>query len=113
MDNTLDQINQVLNDPESMKQIQELAAVLMDSQTTTAENAFPSQLPLTITRALHKAQEKDAKHQALVRALIPYLQPHRQQKLQQALEIAKLSYLANAALSNEFNTPIKEGANDL
>ena len=109
----MDQISQILNDPESMKQISELATILSPSGGDSNHAHSDFQIPNSLTNILLKAQEKDEKQQALVRALLPYLRPTHQKKLQRAIEIAKVSCLARAALSTELFSQNKEVADDL
>ena len=109
----MEQISQILNDPEGMKQISELAAILSPpgEENDNAHTGF--QIPNSLTHMLIKAQEKDEKQQALVRALLPYLRPTHQKKLQRAIEIAKVSCLARAALNTELFGQNKEVSDDL
>lgn len=87
-----EKLNQILNDPGSMQQIMELAASLGGS---------PEQLPVmpdTIRNVLQQANRTDPRQEALIRALLPYLRPGRQERLERAMQIARLSHLAEFAL---------------
>lgn len=78
-----------------MKQIMDMAAAL---GVAPDGGPPPEQLPEKISDALHHAQAIDRKQEALVHALLPYLQPGRQARLERAMQIARLSHLAGAAL---------------
>ena len=106
MDNMIDQISQILNDPGSMKQIMEIASSMgIKSENYSSESVQPV-VTEALTNALQNAQLKDDRQQALVRALLPYLRPGHQQRLERAVQIARLTHLAGAALRSSD----KEGA---
>lgn len=99
MDKMMEQINQILNDPESMKQISQMASALGE-KTNAGENT-ESVIPPGITKMIGQVQQREEKQQALVRALLPYLQPRHQARLERAIQIARMSHLAGAALRTE------------
>lgn len=92
----MDQITQIINDPDSMKQVMQIAQSLGKTNSQDQDQSS-SLLPAELTKMLHHAKEKEEKHQALVSALLPYLRPGHQKRLQRAIEIARLSQLAGAA----------------
>ena len=92
----MDQITQIINDPDSMKQVMQIAQSLGKTNSQDQDQSS-SLLPAELTKMLHHTKEKEEKHQALVSALLPYLRPGHQKRLQRAIEIARLSQLAGAA----------------
>ena len=94
-----------------MKQVMDLASAL---QTEASENNIsmdPKDLANTITQTVGLVQKGEQKQQALVDALLPYLRPGHQTKLQRAMEVARLSQIANAALrSNRIFSGSKEAS---
>lgn len=103
MENMESKILDVLNDPEKMAEIMELAKGLgfsPEGEDTPPlhEEGMP---PLgSVLGLLQNSSGNDPKQDALLQALLPYLQPERQQKLQRAMKIGKLSRLAMFALKN-------------
>lgn len=96
----MDQITQIINDPDSMKQVMQIAQSLGKTNSQDQDqdqDQSISLLPAELTKMLHHAREREEKHQALVSALLPYLRPGHQKRLQRAIEIARLSQLAGAA----------------
>lgn len=110
MDNMVEQINQILNDPESMKHIMDMAAAFGVNQT---DGDPPKTLPLDVTNVLQQAQKKDEKQQALVQALLPYLRPTHQHRLERAIKVAKLSHLASMAIRSDGDLTVKEAPYDV
>lgn len=90
----------VLNDPEKMQQIMGIAQSLGLSQEQSAgaeQSAAPS---LDMLTGLLQ-QGSDSRKDALFHALMPFLQPDRRKKLQRAMQVARLSRLANFALRQD------------
>lgn len=52
----------------------------------------------TIMSMMQQARKSDGKQEALLAAIKPYLAPERRGKIDQALQIARVSHLAGAAL---------------
>lgn len=96
LDDMTDRITKILNDPESMKQIMDMAAALSQGQSDAPETT-PFSVPPELTEMLHDEQEKEVKQQTLVQALLPYLRPRHQKRLQQAVQVARLTRLAGSA----------------
>ena len=94
MDDLSQKLTQILNDPGSMQQIMDMAATL----GAGSETSLPPELPQAMTAALSQLQVKDEKQEALVHALMPYLRPGRRVTLERAVELARLSHAAGAAL---------------
>ena len=92
----MEQINQILNDPDSIKQIMDMASAfgIQGVDSTQPElNILPN-----ISQAWGQVQEKEEKRQALVKALLPYLRPNHRTRLERAIQVARISHLAGAAL---------------
>lgn len=107
-----EKLSRILNDPEQIHQIMEMANQVgligsNNSQDKIGTTAIPS-IP-DISRLLKQAQKTDEKQEALFRALRPYLKPSRQSKLDRALKLAKLSQLAGAALRADGYDPEQGG----
>lgn len=109
----MEQITQILNDPEQLQQITNMAASLGFGPPSAAEAAETASFPSEITTLLTQAQKREEKQQALVRALLPYLSPSRQHRLEQAIKIASLSNIAKAALQTKPQTFSKEAGYDV
>ena len=112
MDDMLAQITQILNDPERMKEITDIASTLGFSQVNTDD--FSTEMREQRSNAVHSIQKKDEKQQALVRALLPYLRPKHQKKLEQAIRFVQLTHVAGASMQNrKQDNERKEELNDL
>ena len=109
----IEQITQIMNDPDQMKQIMEIAASLGLGEPSSAPTEHSAEFPAELTKFLTQAQKKDEKQQALVRALLPYLRPAHQKRLENAIRVAKLSHIAGAALRTESQTSSKEVTYDV
>ena len=109
----MEQINQILNDPGSMQQIMELASTFGTVPNLTEEGTNAENITQGITKVLYQTKEKEAKQQALVQALLPYLRPGHQKRLERAVQIARLSHLAGAALQHNGEQKNKEDAYDV
>ena len=95
MDDLEEKVLGVLNDPEKLAQVMDVAKGLgLSPPAENGEESAP-QLP-----DLH-LPTTDSRQQALLQALVPYLQPARRQKLQRAIEVARLSNLARFALQHQ------------
>ena len=98
MDDISGKLTQILNDPAQIRQIMDLAK---NAGLVSAEDNNPAQTVQTIHRmsdALQRMSRAGQKQEALFYALRPYLKPNRQTRLDRALQLAKLSHLAEAAL---------------
>ena len=107
-----DALGKILNDPGAMAQIMSLAQSLglggapaagqdppprpPEGQPPPGPGAPGGELVAQLLRAASAAGKQN--HAALFRALAPYLAPHRQEKLERAMQIARLSRIAGAAL---------------
>ena len=102
MESMEQKIMDVLNDPEKMADIIQLAKGLGISPPEDGPQQA-SEEPLsvgTMLQLLQNTGKSDARQEALLQALLPYLRPERQKKLQRALRVAKLTQLAGAALKS-------------
>lgn len=107
MDNWIEKFDQILNDPESMKQIIDTVSAL--GIQSPASDILPNtpEFARQVTDVLHIAQEKEQKHQALIHALLPYLRPGKQRRLERAMQVAQITHLAGLALQGR-NAPKPE-----
>lgn len=101
MDDINDAISQILNNPERMQQVMEIAKHLMPVQEEDDQTSVSPERMQVIGNILQQTQRADNRQEALVLALRPYLKPGRLTKLEKAMQIAKLSRLAEMALKNE------------
>lgn len=98
MDNLTEKLSQLLNDPGSMKQIADMAAALGVTPGGELPAEFPAEMPEQVITALNQTKALDQKQNALAHALMPYLRPGRRERLERAMQVARLSHLAGAAL---------------
>ena len=108
----IEQISQILNDPERMAEISEIVSA-MGLQNNENISSATASIPEGITNFLNTAQKRDEKQQALVRALLPYLRPNHQKKLEQAINIAKITHWAGITLQTQEQISSKEEQLDL
>lgn len=107
MDNMNDMLNSVLGDPESLRQIQELADMLKDetgdsSQDKKADVAsengssdgFDPAMLMSIMGAVSAAGGND-KNRSLILALKPYLSSERQARADKAVKFLKMYAVFN------------------
>ena len=99
-----DKLQQILNDPQSMAQILSLAqsiGMAPDSEQKQEPSSAPPPddgFVKAIIGLMQQARKGDSKQEALLCALKPYLAPDRREKIDRALQIARISHLAGAAL---------------
>lgn len=121
MDELNEKITRILNDPGSIQQIMQIAASLggaaPDSNTEAAQGKPPvipqPEMLENFTNLLHHAEKQEKKQEALVHALRPYLKPGHQERLERAMQIARLSHLAGAAIRSGKIFPSDDGGGDL
>lgn len=108
MDDIAAKINQILNDPEQLQQIMEIAKGMGIAPTQENQEAPvftpPEGMPEMISGISHfiqQTQHLNERQEALFQALRPYLKPGRQVKLDRAIQLARLSHLAEAAIRSE------------
>ena len=107
MDNMNDMLNSVLGDPESLRQIQELADMLKDetgdssqdkNSDTASENdnsdGFDPAMLMSIMGAVSAAGGDD-KNRSLILALKPYLSSERQARADKAVKFLKMYAVFN------------------
>lgn len=126
MDGLEEQLQKIMNDPDSMAQILSLAqsfGLQPPEQASAAPPSAPSAAPTSpppslmpdegfakaIFGMMQQAQQSDGKQEALLRALKPFLRPERRGSIDRALQIAKISHLAGFALRNYGELPEKGG----
>ncbi len=105
LENTL---NQILGNPDSMAQIMSIAKSLTAPSPPTAAESPPPAPPvpaldpamLSMLELMKQFGAGDPKEAQLLNALKPYCSEQRQQRIERALQIARLSQMAGAALRN-------------
>ena len=126
--NLEEKIGAVLNDPQQMQQIFALAQALGLSAPSSApppapaqqappkappEPPMPQAAPVqpptgsvsdTLAELLQKAGTLDRRQENLLNALKPFLRPDRREKIDRAMQAARLSRLAGAALRGRDQT---------
>ena len=105
MDNIQKRVAEVLNDPERLKQISDIASA-MGIPENNSNHSF-DQVPIdTIleqaSQILQQVQTKESRQQTLVQALLPYLNPQRKNRLERAMQVLQISKLAETALQSQF-----------
>ena len=120
MEDLEQKIQQVLSDPAQMQQVLDMARMLgvtlpegtaaaPDASQANADTApeqehdtSPAQPPealrAPVAALLQQAGRLDARQEHLLNALKPFLKPSRREKIDRALQVARLSHLAQAAL---------------
>jgi len=101
----MEQVNQLLSDPESVQKIMAIASTLGSSE--------PNEVDETQTVEHTPSLQRTDKQQALVQALLPYLHPKHQQKLKRAIGIAKISKTAENLIRSGVILKEKEESDDL
>lgn len=114
MEGLEEQLQQILNDPDSMAQILSLAQSFGLQPPGEAPSAPPPPPPddgmaKAIFGMMQQARQSDGKQEALLQAIKPYLRPERRGKIDRALQIAKVSHMAGFALRNYGKLPGKGG----
>ena len=107
MDNMNDMLNSVLGDPESLRQIQELADMLKDETENSSRNnntdassesassdGFDPAMLMSIMGAVSAAGGDD-KNRSLILALKPYLSSERQARADKAVKFLKMYAVFN------------------
>jgi hypothetical protein len=103
----MDKVNEILSDPESLKQIQELANMLNsevgdtqppETNQTTPTNDFDISKVLQLMQLLN--QSSNSKDTALLLAIKPYLTAERQPKVDKAIKLLKAYDVFTLAKSN-------------
>lgn len=102
MEDMEQKIRQVLNDPEQMQSILQLAKSFLPEQTEQkpqTEQPQPAQeLSAPLMQLLSQMGKTDPRQENLLKALKPLLRPGRREKIDRALQAAKLSHLAGFVL---------------
>ena len=99
MENLEARIMEVLQDPDQMEQIMQIAKSFGAGTAAPSEESEPSLLN-TVMQLTQNGSPRDANRNALLCALLPYLKPDRQRRLEKAMQLAKFSGLAELALQS-------------
>ena len=91
MDDLNKMLTEILQDPDRMRQITEMANSL---------GLSPQAMPEQLTEAVQKTEVREQRQETLMRALLPYLKPARKMRLERAMQLSRLSIIAGAALRN-------------
>ncbi len=102
MDNIGKKLEEIINDPGTMKQIMDVAASLglSGQMPDLLSQEMPIDLMQQVSHMLQQTETKDKQQQNLIRALQPYLNPRRQARLERAMQLSHISRLAGAAMRN-------------
>ena len=107
MEGLEEQLQKILDDPDSMAQILSLAQSFGLQPPDAAASAPSAPLPpaddglmKAVFGMMQQARQSDGRQEALLQALKPYLRPERRGKIDRALQIAKISHIAGFALRN-------------
>ena len=104
-----DKINAVLNDPQMMQQIMNMAKALGQQSSPgeqsappkgNAASALPDPAMLQKITGLAASAGTDDQQRALLSALGPYLSRDRVQRLEKAMRAAKMAKMASAFLNS-------------
>ena len=104
MDQMEDKLGAILNNPQLMGQIMNMAQSLGQNQQQTPHREEPGNLPnfdpamLKTISSMAAQSGMDGNQQALLRALNPYLSHRKVEKLEKAMRAAKMARLASGFL---------------
>ncbi len=110
MENLEQTIQAVLNDPEQMKQVMQMAKAFgfspSEGEKQEPENDAQAEIPAgmgnlfsePIGQLLSQAGKTDPRRENLLNAIKPFLSPDKQEKIDRAMQVARLSHLAGYAL---------------
>ena len=102
-----DRISSILNDPEQMDRIAEMAKSLMGGEAPQAPaDMLPPELGDAallgrLGRLLRSAKTEDSRQEALLQAMKPYLSERRRGKMERAIQIARMARIAQLAFREE------------
>ena len=105
MENLESKIMEVLQDPEQMQQIMQIAKSLGGESRANTETELPLPDISLLTQMLHTDSQQESNRTALLNALLPYLKPERQWRLERAMQLARFSNLAELALQSMKERP--------
>lgn len=94
-------IGQILNDPDRLQQVMDVAKNLLPQDAAVEEPAIDQERIHEIGKLLQNKDATEQKQEALMQALRPYLRPGRRSKLDRAMQIARLSHIAGIALKKD------------
>lgn len=103
MDNIGSKLEDILQNPEKIQKIMEMASTMGLSAPLPEDlgsGLQPQELMQQVSGLIQQTETKDKRQQTLIRALLPYLNPKRQARLERAVQLSHMSRLAGAALRN-------------
>ncbi len=100
MENLDEALDKLLNDPDVMAQVMNVAQSLGSKLPQDAPEPKNSDVPIQGLSSMLTQLQGDNRHTALFQALRPYLSPKRREKLEKAMQLARLSSLASFALQH-------------
>lgn len=112
MEGLEEQLQKILDDPDSMAQILSLAQSFGLQPPEAAPSAPPPPPPddgmaRAIFGMMQQARQSDGRQEALLHAIKPYLRPEKRGRLDRAAQIARISHLAGFALRSFGKLPGK------
>ena len=111
MDNAIEKINQILQNPDSMKQIMDMAQTMglnMQNEDNHPEESMDNMFS-QISKIMKKTDGSIQRQETLIRALLPYLNPRRQARLERAMQLSQFSRVAGTALQDNPMFSFKDG----
>lgn len=106
-------INQILQNPDSVKEIIEIAEKMgMQIPIGSAEENQEQTVNQMLTHVSQLVKETDTgmrRQETLIRALLPYLSPQRQARLERAMQLSQFSRMAETALLRNSLFSMKDG----
>lgn len=97
MDDTMEKLSSILSDEESLKQVAELAQMLMSDGDADGNKDIPDVSSIMKLSSLAGAFSQQDRNTQLLLALRPHLSDERQKKVDNAVKILKLVTVWNTA----------------
>ena len=107
-----ERLNSVLNDPEQLGKLTQMAKSLkggdsmpaMQQEAVPVQSGFPDlgidmDMLTKVGRMMMSGDGKSSRHRVLLEAMTPYLAEKRRRRIEQALKMAKMAKLAKIAFA--------------
>ena len=108
-----ERLNSVLNDPEQLGKLTQMAKSLMggdsmpamlQQEAVAAQSGFPDlgidlDMLTKVSSMMMSGDGKSSRHRVLLEAMAPYLAEKRRRRMEQALKMAKMAKLAKIAFA--------------